>query len=240
MRCVQSLAPGRLIVLLGSACAVSTLGACADKRGGSIPYGVSDFRAPDAPTVVPLEASYKIAPMDTLDIRVFGMPDLTGEYQVDLRGHVSMPLVGDVSAMNLTPTQLNEVLTRKYSERYLENPDISVGIKASAGRNITVDGAVKQGGIFPALGPMTLMQAIAIAGGVDQETANPRRVAVFRTIDGQRQAAAFDLVSIRRGEMDDPRIYAGDIVIVDGSAIKETQKKFLQAFPILSIFRPML
>jgi polysaccharide biosynthesis/export protein len=48
------------------------------------------------------------------------------------------------------------------------------------------------------------------------------------------------LVSIRRGEMDDPRIYAGDIVIVDGSAIKEAQKKFLTAFPLLSIFRPML
>jgi polysaccharide biosynthesis/export protein len=227
----------RLMVLFLSG-AVATLGGCADTRGGAIPYNASDFRAPDALTVAPLEASYKIAPMDTLAIRVFGMPDLTGEYQVDLLGNVSMPLVGDVSALNLTPSQLNEVLIRKYSERYLENPDISIGIKESAGRNITVDGAVRNGGMYPALGPMTLMQAVAIAGGVNEETANPRRVAVFRTINGQRQAAAFDLISIRRGEMDDPRVYAGDIVIVDGSAIKEAQKRFLQAFPVLSIFRP--
>jgi polysaccharide biosynthesis/export protein len=239
MRYARSLAKVRLIALLCSAGTVTMLGGCAETRGGSIPYS-SDFQAPDALTVAPLEATYKIAPMDTLSVRIFGMPDLTGEYQVDLRGNISMPLVGDISALNLTPVQLSEALTRKYSEKYLENPDISVGIKASAGRNITVDGAVNKGGIYPTLGPMTLMQAVAIAGGVDQETANPRRVAIFRTIDGERQAAAFDLVSIRRGEMDDPRVYAGDIVIVDGSSIKQTQKQFLQAFPVLAIFRPML
>jgi polysaccharide export outer membrane protein len=64
------------------------------------------------------------------------------------------------------------------------------------------------------------------------------RVAVFRTIDGQRQAAAFDLVSIQRGEMKDPPIYSGDIVIVDGSANKAAMQKVFQAFPLLSIFRP--
>lgn len=218
--------------------ALATLTGCADKRGGSIPYNVSDFGAPDAPSAAALSSSYRIAPMDTLSIRVFGMPDLTGDYQVDLRGNVSMPLIGDVAALNLTPSELDGLLKRKYGEKYLENPDISVGIKQSAGRNITVDGAVTKGGMFPVIGPMTLMQAIAIAGGVDEETANPRRVAIFRTINGRRQAAAFDLVSIRRGEMGDPRVYAGDIVIVDGSRIKQTQKQLFQSFPLLSIFRP--
>ena len=94
--------------------------------------------------------------------------------------------------------------------------------------------------MFPVIGPMTLLQAVALAGGVDEETANPRRVAVFRTIDGQRQAAAFDLVSIRRGEMDDPKVYSGDIVIVDGSSIKETQRRILEAFPLLRVFRPVV
>lgn len=60
------------------------------------------------------------------------------------------------------------------------------------------------------------------------------------SIDGQRQAAAFDLVSIRRGEMDDRKVYSGDIVIVDGSSIKETQKQLFWAFPLLTIFRPMI
>jgi polysaccharide export outer membrane protein len=228
----------RAVGVFSIALAALAAAGCAETRGGSIPYSVSGFGAPDAPTVAALDSGYRIAPMDTLAVRVFGMNDITGDYQVDLRGNVSLPLIGDVIAMNLTPAELDDLLTRKYGEKYLENPDISVGIKQSAGRNVTVDGAVNRGGMFPVMGPMTLMQAVALAGGVDEDTANPRRVAVFRTINGQRQAAAFDLVSIRRGEMTDPPVYSGDIVVVDGSSIKETQKKIFQAFPLLTIFRP--
>lgn len=230
----------RCAILAGLASTAVALSGCAETRGGNIPYNVSGFGAPDAPSIAALDSGYRIAPMDTLSVRVFGMADLTGDYQVDLRGNVSLPLIGDVTAMNLTPAQLDDLLTRKYGEKYLENPDVSVGVKASAGRNVTVDGAVNKGGMFPVIGPMTLMQAVALAGGVDEESANPRRVAIFRTIDGQRQAAAFDLVSIRRGEMNDPPVYSGDIVIVDGSKIKETQKQLFRAFPLLTIFRPIL
>ena len=79
--------------------------------------------------------------------------------------------------------------------------------------------------------------AVALAGGT-AEDANPRRVAIFRTIEGKRQAAAFDLADIRRGKADDPAIYAGDIIVVDGSGIKALQKKILTNLPFLSIFRP--
>ncbi len=218
--------------------ATASVSGCVDSRGGSIPYGVSSFGPPDAPSSATLDSNYTIAPMDTLTIRVFGLPDLSGDYQVDLLGNISMPLIGDVSATSLTPAQLDQVLTKKYGEKYLENPDVSVGVKAATGHIVTVDGAVKRGGAFPVMGQMTLMQAIALAGGADQETANMHRIAVFRTIDGKRQAAAFDLVSIQQGQMTDPPVYSGDIIIVDGSNIKAAQKKFFQSFPLFAIFRP--
>lgn len=240
MRSFWFFSSGRFILVGLVAASAVIVSGCTDSRGGNIPYNVSDFGQPDTPSIEALDSSYRIAPMDTLAVRIFGMPDLTGDYQVDLTGNISLPLIGDVTAMNMTPAQLDDLLTRKYSEKYLENPDVSVGIKASAGRNVTVDGAVTKGGLFPVAGPMSLMQAVALAGGVDEQTANPRRVAVFRTISGQRQAAAFDLMSIRRGEMDDPKIYAGDIIIVDGSAIKDAQKRIFQAFPLFSIFRPFM
>ena len=210
---------------------------CADRRGGPIPYNVSNFGTPDAPQLVPLEAGYKIAPMDTVTVKVFKMPDLSGDYEVDLAGHISMPLIGEVSAYDLTTAQLDDALTRRLGEKYLENPDVSVGIKSSTRRNVTVDGAVNKSGSFPVYGPTTLMQAIAAAGGT-REDANARRVAIFRTIGGSRQAAAFDLTSIRRGEQPDPQVYAGDIVVIDGSAVKAAQKQILNSLPILSIFRP--
>jgi polysaccharide export outer membrane protein len=224
-----------LILLLASAAAVS---GCTDTRGGSIPYNVSNFGAPDTPSPADIDANYKMAPMDQLTIKVFGMDDLSGDYQVDLLGNISMPLIGTVAASSLSPAELDAVLTKKYGAKYLENPDISVGVKLAAGHMVTVDGAVKRGGTFPVMGPMTLMNAVALAGGADQETANMRRVAVFRTIDGKRQAAAFDLLSIQRGEMPDPPVYSGDIVIVDGSNVKATTKKIFQSFPLLAIFRP--
>ena len=228
----------RFLALAGIFVTAAALSGCTDKPGGTIPYHVSDFGTPDTPSTASLGDNYRIAPMDVLTIKVFGMPDLTGDYQVDLLGNISMPLIGDVSATNLTPTQLDNQLTAKYSQKYLENPDVTVNVKMASGHIVTVDGAVKKGGSFPVVGSMTLMQAVALAGGADEATANMRRVAIFRTISGQRQAAAFDLLSIQHGETEDPQVYAGDIVIVDGSRIKDAQKKIFQAFPLLSIFRP--
>jgi len=97
---------------------------------------------------------------------------------------------------------------------------------------------VKEGGSFPVAGRVSLIQAIAMAKGTSDD-ANPRRVAVFRTIGGQRQAAAFDLTSIRRGQSPDPEIYPGDIIVVDGSSVKAAQKQILQTIPLLAIFGPL-
>jgi polysaccharide export outer membrane protein len=210
---------------------------CADSRGGPIAYSPASFGAPDAPTVVPLGSGYKIAPLDTLTIKVFKMPDLSGDFEVDLTGQISVPLIGAMTATDYTTAQLDEAITQKLGAKYLENPDVSVALKSSSSRSVTVDGAVNRAGSFPANGPLTLMQAVAQAGGATTE-ANIRRVAVFRTIGGKRQAAAFDLASIRRGAMEDPAVFAGDIIVVDGSSIKALQKQLLNSLPILSVFKP--
>lgn len=211
--------------------------ACADSAGGPIPYNVA-LGTPDSPTIAPLGSDYRIAPMDTLSVKVFRSQDLSGDYQVDLTGNISLPLVGEVPAANLTTAQLDQKLTQVLGARYFENPDVSVGIKASTRRSVTVDGAVKQAGTFPIPGPTSLMQAVALAGGTTED-ANVRRVAIFRTTGGQRQAAAFDLAAIRHGQAKDPEIYPGDIVIVDGSSVKQGFKKFLQSIPLLAIFGPL-
>ena len=239
MRCV-AYRRARSTYVLGLATAVGaalTLAGCADKRGGPIAYSPPAFGAPDAPTVVPLGAGYKISPLDTLSIKVFKMPDLSGDFEVDLTGQISVPLIGNVTATDFTTAQLDEQLTRQLGAKYLENPDVSVALKSSASRSVTVDGAVNKAGGFTVNGPLTLMQAVAQAGGTTAE-ANIRRVAIFRTIAGKRQAAAFDLASIRRGEMEDPAVFAGDIIIVDGSRIKALQKQILNTLPIFNVFRP--
>lgn len=211
------------------------LAACADTRGGSLPYD-RQLAAPDEQHFQVLPEDYKIAPMDTLTIKVFRADDLSGDYSVDLAGHISLPLVGQVEAANLTTAQLDSKLTQILGQKYFEHPDVSVAIKQSTAHVVTVDGAVQQAGQFPVAGSISLMQAVALAHGTTPD-ANARRVAVFRTIDGRRAAAAFDLTSIRHGEAQDPPIYPGDIVVVDGSKIKEAEKQIFQAVPLLYAFQ---
>ncbi len=236
MRVIRAERPSLFARCLGLAVAL-VLSACADRAGGPIPYNVA-LAAPDAPTVAPLETGYRIAPMDTVTVKVFKSQDLSGDYQVDLAGNISMPLIGEVQAVNLTTAQLDERLTSALGQKYFEHPDVSVGIKSSTRRSVTVDGAVKQAGTFAIAGGTSLMQAVALAGGTTED-ANARRVAVFRTIGGQRQAAAFDLTAIRHGQAKDPEIYPGDIVVVDGSSVKQGFKKFVQSVPLLAIFGPL-
>jgi polysaccharide export outer membrane protein len=223
-----------LVVILVMALMLS---GCAGKRGGPVPYEVQNFGVPDAPAVATIEEDYKIAPLDTLKISVFQVPDLSGDFEVDLTGNIAMPLIGNVKAVDRTATQLQADLVRRLGAKYLQKPDVSVGVKSSTRRSVTVDGSVRQPGMFPVNGPLTLMQAVAMARGTD-ENANPRRIAIFRQIGGQRMAAAFDLASIRRGEAEDPKVYSGDIIVVDGSSVKSLQREILQSLPILSIFRP--
>jgi len=240
------LVPRPVLASLGLALVLLTAG-CADTRGGTIPYD-RPLAAPDEQKFQTLPEDYRIAPMDTVTIKLFGehstdvtqatSSSISGDYAVDMAGHISLPLVGEVEAANLTTDQLDDRLTQLLGQKYFQNPDVSVAIKSSTAHVVTVDGAVAQAGQFPLAGTITLIQAVALARGTTED-ANARRVAVFRTVSGQRQAAAFDLTAIRRGEASDPQIYPGDIVVVDGSKIKQTEKQLFQAFPLLTIFRPI-
>jgi polysaccharide biosynthesis/export protein len=228
----------RCTSLAGLVLIVPIMSGCAETRGGTIPYD-RPLPAPDAPTVATLPQDYKIAPLDKLTIKVFKSDDISGDYDVDLAGHISLPLVGEVEAANLTTAELDDKLTELLGAKYFQDPDVSVAIKESTAHVVTVDGAVIQAGQYPVNGPMTLIQAVALAKGT-RDDANPRRVAVFRTIGGQRQAAAFDLTAIRRGQASDPPLYAGDIVVVDGSRIKEIEQQIFASVPLIGLFRPVL
>ena len=233
----------RHVVLAGAGVvAIFLTAGCADTRGGTLPYD-KPLAAPDEQHFQTLPEDYKIAPMDTLAVKLYqgnlmpGQDQISGDYSVDLAGHISLPLVGEVEAANLTTAELDTKLSQLYGAKYFEHPDVSVAIKKSTAHVVTVDGAVQKGGQFAIAGPITLIQAISLAEGT-RDDANPRRLAIFRTVGGQRQAAAFDLTAIPRGEAPDPQVYPGDIIVVDGSKVKAAEKQIFSALPLVGIFRP--
>lgn len=211
--------------------------ACADSRGGSIPYATDQVPAPDKPRAAMSSEDYIVATGDVLTIDVFQAEKLSKEYVVDPSGKISVPLIGQVPAAGESIPELRRDIARRLSESYMNNPDVSIAVKESNNRMFTVDGAVRQPGMFPITEPLTLIQAVALARGTD-ERSNPRRVGIFRTIDGKRMAAAFDLTSIRRGKAADPQVYAGDIIVVDGSGSRSTFTTIMQSLPIFALFRP--
>lgn len=214
------------------------LAGCASSRGGAIPYGVENLGQPDAPSLTSIEENYRIAPLDKLSVEVFQVKEFSGTYQVDLVGNIALPLIGSVRAVDLTSAELEARLTAKLSERYLQNPSVAVGVMEAAGSRITLEGAVKQPGLYPVYGRTTLLQVIAMGKGLE-ELANPKRVAIFRQIDGQRMAAAYDLTTIRTGEDPDPQIYRGDIIVVDGSKTRQAWMDTIRSLPLLTIFSPV-
>lgn len=211
------------------------LAACATSRGGSIPYNNANFGAPDAPSIVAVDDTYKLAPLDTVTVGVFQVPDLSKDYSVDQSGRLTMPLIGRIDAVGLTTNELADKIAQGLNAKYLRDPNVTVTLKESISRVFTVDGSVRQPGVYQLSSSMSLVQAIAVAKGTD-DLANPHRVAIFRTISGKRSAAAFDLTSIRRGEAQDPTVYAGDTIVVDGSGLKSAQRNLLQSLPLASIF----
>src|SRR5665213_1061516 len=97
----------RPLLFIAAFALLAALAGCASSRGGPIPYNPTGFVAPDSPSTQALEDDYKIAPLDTLHIEVFQVPDLTRDFDVDLTGMISMPLIGSVKAVGLTTAQLD-------------------------------------------------------------------------------------------------------------------------------------
>jgi polysaccharide export outer membrane protein len=178
--------------------------------------------------------AYKIGPQDTIEIAVFKVPDLSRTVQVADTGTVNLPLVGDVAAAGKTTQQLERDLVKRYGGKYLQSPQVSVSVKEYNSHRVTIEGAVKKPGVYPIRGKSSLLQFIATAEGLDASADST--VVVFRTTNGKRSAAKFDLASVRSGDTPDPTIQSGDMIIAGSSAIRETFNNILKALPIAGVF----
>lgn len=207
------------------------LGACSTVERA--PKGDAAYGAiPPAPAI---GVDYHIAPDDVLRIQVYHEPGLSLEdAQVTAAGMVRMPLIGDVSVAGLSAGEASDVIAGRLGERYLVSPQVTVFIKNAVNRRITVDGEVREPGLFPFGGRIGLQQAVALAKGPTR-LASLSQIVVVRQADGQRKAAMFDLAAIRRGEAPDPEILPGDTIIVGLSRARAIMGGALLAIPALGV-----
>jgi polysaccharide biosynthesis/export protein len=121
--------------------------------------------------------AYTIAPADVLQVNVWKEPDLTREFEVRLDGMITVPLVGDVPAAGLAPSQLAENLT-KAIQKFIDAPRVTVGVRANSAR-FYVLGQVTKSGEFALTGRTTVVQGLALAGGF-REFAKTESIAIIR------------------------------------------------------------
>jgi polysaccharide export outer membrane protein len=175
--------------------------------------------------------AYMIGPMDVLAISVYQVPDLTKTVQVGDDGMINYPLVGDVPAGGKTAHDLERELQAKLGAKFVRSPQVSVFVQESNSQRVTVEGSVKNSGVFSMKGRTTLVQVMAMAGGVNMDT-DSGEVIIFRTINGTRSAARFDIDAIKAGNAVDPELQPGDVIVVDTSATKLAFANLMKVLPL--------
>lgn len=184
-----------------------------------------DLTAGDRPSL--------IGPLDTIQIDVFNVPDLSREVQVDAGGQIALPLIGTIDARGRTAHELAQKIEGSLRGRYVRNPDVTVNIKSSVSQVVTIDGQVVEPGLYPVTNQLTLLRAIASAKGLS-EFAKQDDVVILRTVDGHKMAGLYNIDAIRRGAYADPAIYANDVVVVGDSPTRRRFRDLVSVAPLLA------
>jgi len=186
--------------------------------------------------VATMPTEYLIGVGDKIDVRVFQVEDLSfEELVVDTSGNIQLPLIGVVRSAGRTAGEISADIAGRLGAQYLRSPQVTVTVKEAANQKITVDGAVTKPGVYEMRGSTSLLQAVAMAEGPTR-VADLTAVAVFRSIDGRRSVALFDLSAIRQGRAADPQVLGDDVIVVDASRLNSALREVIGALPAVGAF----
>jgi polysaccharide export outer membrane protein len=170
--------------------------------------------APVVPGAVVPPAGYVIGPEDVLAIAFWREKDLSVEAAVRPDGMITVPLLNDLHAAGLTPDQLREQIETA-AAKFVADPSVTVVVKAINSRKVFITGMVGKPGPYPLTAPTTVMQLIALAGGV-QEYADSKKILIMRTENGVQVAKRFNYNDVAKGKnlSQNITLLPGDTVVI--------------------------
>ena len=163
-------------------------------------------------TSTAVASDYRMFPGDKLRIEVYKDAQVSQSLQIRPDGKITLPLVGDVLAAGQTPTQLRESLTTALKE-YMTNPVVTVIVVESTPQSVYVMGEVRNSGPIPLKGPLSIMQAIAMAGGFS-EFANKKDIRIQRQTSNGVKTLTFNYKEALDSNRAPLQLQAGDVVVV--------------------------
>lgn len=191
--------------------------------------GLRTIATPSTTSPVPmaLAKDYKLSPSDLIDVEVLDAENLRRTVRVNAAGAISLPLIGRIAVAGLTTQEAEDIIAARYSEKYLQNPQVSIFVKEFTTERMTIEGAVQHPGIFPLAGQMTLLRALAVAGGFGP-IANPTQVMLYRVNDQKvRESFSYDVEQIRAGKAEDPPVRGDDLIVVQRDSARAVLKDSL-------------
>jgi len=167
-----------------------------------------------APVATDAPADYVIGPEDVLGIVFWREPELSGDTTVRPDGRISLPVIGDMTASGLTPAALQAAITTA-AAKYITGANVAVVVRTINSRKIFVTGRVTTPGAHTLVGPLTVLQALALSGGL-MEYANAKNVTVIRNEGGRVQTFKFNYKDVVKGKALEQNILLrpGDTVLV--------------------------
>lgn len=148
---------------------------------------------------------YRVGPGDVLQVVVWKEPDASvASTLVRADGKITLPLVRELDVDGKTPSEIEATIAEKLAP-FIKAPEVSVVVKESHSKRVYMVGAIKREGPINLLSQLTVMQAIAEAGGVT-DFAKPKKIYVLRVVDGKQVKMPFDYKAALRGERTDQNI----------------------------------
>jgi polysaccharide biosynthesis/export protein len=163
---------------------------------------------------VPIEPGFTIGPEDVLGILVWREPDVSGDFTVRPDGMITLPIVRDIRAAGLTPIQLADRIQTAVRE-FITDASVTVVVRQMNSRKVFITGEVVRPGAYPLASSMTVMQLIAVAGGLT-EWAEGKSISILRVEGGVNWTFRFDYRSVANGTKTKQNIVLkpGDTVVV--------------------------
>jgi len=158
---------------------------------------------------------YRMVVGDKLRIEVYKDPQVSQSLQIRPDGKITLPLVGDIPAAGNTPAALQDSITKSLKE-YITNPVVTVIVVEASPAMVYVMGEVAQPGSIPMRGSMTVLQALAMAGGF-REFANPKDIRILRKGGGVLKTVEtirFNYNDAIKGNLAPVFLQPGDMVVV--------------------------
>src|ERR1022692_1218761 len=159
-------------------------------------------------------AADRIGLDDTFDVRVYGETDLSGTFRVATDGTIDYPLAGRILVAGLRTGEIQQLLVSKLKDRYLKDPQVVVTIKDRNSQKISVLGQVSKPGQVGYYPNMTIVDAIASAGGFTGIAAK-NSVNLRREVKGKIEMHVYPVADISEGRSQNVMVQPGDVLVVD-------------------------